>query len=520
MAVIAPQTKQSETGQTQAGQTETGRSETGQTETGQTGSGQTGQTGQTLAEPQGLFAFLDAAEIALDATDPACCSLEGAAEVLRRLTRLERKVVAHKTAFSARLAQGSLYTRTGHRSAAEFLAATTGDSVGEAKDLIRLGEALVDQPSLAESFLAGKLSHRRAARVSDAVKVNPAKEAELVGSAESDSEATLKERCLRAKVEGRSGKAEARHFQKLHEDRRCRTFTDDDGAFRLLAVLAPEAGAGVLAALEAETDRQFEAARTEGRFETPDAYRADALVALTTGGGTLTPKGEETGTARGGCTCDPKATVSVVVDAEALRRGSVGQGERCEIPGVGPVGVDYARELLGEALVEVLIAKGTDVTTVYSAGRHVPKRIRSALLLRDPRCVVPTCDARLGLENDHWVTDFAQGGLTALDNLARLCRRHHLDRTHRGFELTRTDEGWVWTAPEHPTEPKRQRPKRRRRADGPTSGHRPTAVRPAPGPAPARPTPTRPAGVIPGRSVAGARSERGSSPYSIDSPRE
>ena len=188
----------------------------------------------------------------------------------------------------------------------------------------------------------------------------------------------------------------------------------------------------------------------------------------------------------------------MVVDAEALRRGSVGQGERCEIPGVGPVGVEYARELLGEALVEVLIAKGTDVTTVYSAGRHVPKRIRSALLLRDPRCVVPNCDARLGLENDHWVTDFAQGGLTALDNLARLCRRHHLDRTHRGFELARTDEGWVWTAPEHPTEPKRQRPKRRRRAR-PTSGHRPTAVRPAPGPAPARPP-----GVIPAKSPLGS----------------
>ncbi len=421
------------------------------------------QTEQSQTEPQGLFAFLDAAEHALDDTDPACCSLEGATEVLRRLTRLERKVVAHKTAFSARLAQGSHYTRTGHRSAAEFLAATTGDTVGEAKDLIRLGEALIDQPSLAESFLAGKLSHRRASRVSDAVKVNPAREAELVDSAESDSEATLKERCHRAKVEGRSHEAEARHFQKLHEDRRCRTFTDDDGAFRLQAVLAPEAGASVSAALEAETDRQFQQARTEGRFETADAYRADAVVALLTGRGTLTPRGEETGTTRGGCTCDPKATVSVVVDAEALRRGSVGEGERCEIPGVGPVGVEYARELLGAALVEVLIAKGTDVTTVYSAGRHVPKRIRSALLLRDPRCVVPNCDARLGLENDHWVTDFAQGGLTALDNLARLCRKHHLDRTHRGFELARSDEGWVWTAPEHPTEPKRPRPKRRRK---------------------------------------------------------
>ena len=160
MAVIAPQTDKSQIEPTPTEQSQTDKSQTeqtgsGQTPTGQTGSGRT-PTGQT--GPQGLFAFLDAAEHALDDTDPACCSLEGATEVLRRLTRLERKVVAHKTAFSARLAQGSHYTRTGHRSAAEFLAATTGDSVGEAKDLIRLGEALVDQPSLAESFLAGKLS--------------------------------------------------------------------------------------------------------------------------------------------------------------------------------------------------------------------------------------------------------------------------------------------------------------------------------------------------------------------------
>ena len=392
--------------------------------------------------------------------------------MLQRVTRHERRVLAFKTALAARLAQGGLYTRTGHRSPAEFLAATTGDSVGEAKGLIRLGEALATQPELAESFMAGKLSQRRAARVSDAVKVNPAKEAELVGSAESDSEATLFERCQRAKAEGRSKEAEARHFQKLHDDRRCRTRTDDDGAFCLQAVLAPEVGAEVLAALEAQTDRQFRKARTEGRFETPDAYRADALVALLTGRGILGSKGDGSGSGSGAGagsgsasagrrTPDPRATVSVVVDLEALRRGSVGEGERCEIPGVGPVSVEHARELLGCAVVELLIAKGTDVTTVYSAGRQIPKRVRSALLLRDPRCVVPHCDARLGLENDHWVTDFAKGGLTALDNLARICRRHHLDRTHRGFELTRSPAGWVWTAPEHPINPKRPKPKRR-----------------------------------------------------------
>ena len=137
----------------------------------------------------------------------------------------------------------------------------------------------------------------------------------------------------------------------------------------------------------------------------------------------------------------------MVTDLETLRNGKVGPGGRCEIPGVGPIPVEHAHRLLGEALVELIIAHGTDVTTVYSAGRHIPRRVRSALLLRDPRCVVPGCDARLGLENDHWVTDFAKGGLTSLDNLVRICKRHHRDRTHRGFTLDKVGDTWIWTAP-------------------------------------------------------------------------
>ncbi|MGH9208438.1 MAG: HNH endonuclease signature motif containing protein, partial [Acidimicrobiales bacterium] len=162
-----------------------------------------------------------------------------------------------------------------------------------------------------------------------------------------------------------------------------------------------------------------------------------------------------------GRTGDPNATVSVVVDLEALRRGTVEDGERCEVPGVGSIGVDHAHRLLGEALVELIIAHGVDVTTVYSAGRNIPRLVRSALLLRDPRCVVPGCDARLGLENDHWVTDFAKGGLTSLDNLARVCRRHHRQRTHQGFELLRGPDGWEWVTPETPVVPKRPRPRRK-----------------------------------------------------------
>jgi hypothetical protein len=54
---------------------------------------------------------------------------------------------------------------------------------------------------------------------------------------------------------------------------------------------------------------------------------------------------------------------------------------------------------------------------------------------RDRTCVVPTCDVATGLEIDHWRTDFAATGSTAMDNLARLCHYHDAMKTHRGFVL-------------------------------------------------------------------------------------
>jgi len=303
-----------------------------------------------------------------------------------------------KTLTAARVAQGNLHVRTGHGSAAEFIASATGDSLGDTKNLIQLGENLADQPDLAESFLGGRLSHRRAALVSDAAKVNPTREADLVKGAETDTDAGVKEQCLRAKAEGRTGEAAERHRRRLHESRSARTWTDTDGAFHLDARFAPEAGAELKAALEAQTDRQFHRARREGRFENADAYRADALLALVTGTGLLGVGNTEPPRRAGAGdpapdtpvrTREPKATVNVVVDLDTLRRGNVQPGERCEIPGVGPVSVTHARELLGDSLFNVVVTSATDIHSIWSPGRHLRRDVRAGLLLRDPRCVVP-----------------------------------------------------------------------------------------------------------------------------------
>jgi hypothetical protein len=270
---------------------------------------------------------------------------------------------------------------------------------------------------------------------------------------------------------------------RIHQDRRCRTWTDEDGAFRLDALLAPEAGARVLASLTAQSDRRFAAARADGTEEPTDAYRADALVALITGQGILTPtatthRSTTTGSkttqpTTTGRTPDPRATMVLRVDLDALRRGSVGEGEICEIPGVGPVPVEVAREHLGDALVDLVITNGVDVTTICRLGRSIPVPLQIALTERDRTCVVPGCGVAVGLERDHWQVAFAQGGTASMDNLALLCRHHHQLKTHHGFQLVGGPPHWEFLPPDTPKVAKRTKkrvPRRRPPPPPPSTG--------------------------------------------------
>ncbi len=69
----------------------------------------------------------------------------------------------------------------------------------------------------------------------------------------------------------------------------------------------------------------------------------------------------------------------VLVDGIALKRGHVRAGERCEIAGVGPVDVDWVRRLLPDAIVDVLVHDGVDITTYASATRAIRKAVRLAV---------------------------------------------------------------------------------------------------------------------------------------------
>ena len=116
---------------------------------------------------------------------------DDAATLVSSFTWAEHLCSAGKTLAAKRVAESNRHVVSGHRSAAEWLAREHGASMGEAIDVLNLGEALESQPGVEEAYRGGKLSPSRAKLVANAVKVNPRREHELVSGAEKGHTATI-----------------------------------------------------------------------------------------------------------------------------------------------------------------------------------------------------------------------------------------------------------------------------------------------------------------------------------------
>ncbi len=357
--------------------------------------------------------------------------LEGpaAVEALRLFGEIERLAAAGKALAGGRVEATRAWQGSGNRSAAHFVADQSGSSVRAAVVALETARRLESLPATEEALRSGKLSLAQVSEIASTVADRPEKEAELVAAAVSESLPALQERCRAVRAEG---VAAVEGYERVRKSRYLRHWTDAEGAFRMEARLCPDDGARVLAALEPHQRRVFASARRDGRREPYQAYAADALVALA--------RGEEAG---------PRAAVAVRVDHAAWVRGHTEGGEVCDIAGIGPIPVATARALANDGVLKVVVTKGVDVVAVAHAGRTIPAHVRTALEARDPRCVIPGCDVGDRLEIDHLLA-FAEGGPTTLDNLARICHRHHYLKTHQGWVLGGGPGAWTWDRPDAP----------------------------------------------------------------------
>jgi hypothetical protein len=331
----------------------------------------------------------------LDVSDPAGLELE---ELECELATL----AAHLYAGTCRWLEllGELDRRggwaaEGSGSCAAWVAWRCGLTARAAREHVRVARRLLELPATRAAFARGEVSYAKVRALS------------RVATAESELDMLELARVLTAAELERTVRCYRRVTTAEARAQLERAFLsvswNPDGSLELHGRLAPEDGALLLRALEAQRDQLWR--QGVGSAEprpARQASKAEALVAVCEA--SLVHNGQgRTGGER----------YQIVVHANEAALGDDGEG-CCELADGSPLAAETARRLACDASV---VRDGR-------RSRTIPSAIRRALRRRDRGCCFPGCENRLFLDahhRKHW----AHGGETTVDNLLLLCRRHH-----------------------------------------------------------------------------------------------
>jgi hypothetical protein len=384
----------------------------------------------------------------VDELDPHAVASCEASDMWRAFDRVERLAASAKILLAPRVDQAGEWQRRGHRSAAEQLAADAGTSVAAARSLLDTSERVATQPQTERALRAGELSPAKAELVAGAIEVAPEAADRLLALAKTAPLAKLKEEALRTKAAVDADET----YRRIRRERCARTYTDAEGAWHLHARGPVDDGGEFVRMFEPLVDQLFKAAYREGRREPRDAYAFDALIELANRADqpTDTEPADHTTTKKSKA---PQLLGLVRADHAALVRGHVEGDEVCEIAGLGPIPVRIARDLLGDAVVKLVLTKGVDVANITHLGRGPTVAQKIALWWRTPQCTESDCTRVQRIQFDHreeWRTTHH----TRLDEGDGLCGHHHDLKTYLGWALVAGTGQRPMVPPDDPRHPK------------------------------------------------------------------
>lgn len=435
--------------------------------------------------------------------DARLLSSAEAVELVDYFAEIERLGHAGKTLAAGRAAEGDAWKRAGDRSPADWLARRTGSSVGRSRAALDTASKLGSAPAADAALRAGELSADQAAAIAPAAAADPSAEPRLLEIAKHQSLQKLRDECDRVRAAAEPD-PKARH-DRIHKERFWKRWTRRDGSRAGLYAGTPEQVALIEAAAQPFLDARIDAARRDGAHEPSEAYAFDGLTAMArstmatrtapapspapaheadgpAGGvdtasppsGNLPP--DPTGDGGPGSAASPPGNVRaarggrgrkrlserrelfLVADLAAWRRGFLQTGETCEIPGIGPVSIDAARELFGDALLRIVLRHGVDIRTVVHAGRTANALQETAVLVQQHgRCARPGCSLPIS-EIDHTI-DYSTSGITTLDQLVGVCGHDHDLKTRHHHTYHREHDGTItWIRPDGTEEHERPPP--------------------------------------------------------------
>ncbi|MCY7302843.1 MAG: HNH endonuclease [Thermoleophilia bacterium] len=319
-----------------------------------------------------------------------------------------------------------------------FLAWRCGITGREAREFLRVAEALQVLPLMRAAFARGELTF---SKVRALTRVATASSEESLLELAGALTASQLERALRA-----FRRVAAEDARDAHELEYVDYYVDDDGTLFLRARLAAEDGMLLIRALEAARERVLDrrreeraAAAKDSREQQPREWevgvvvdpprpaRVEALLDLAEVSLVATSDaGRE------------RARVVVHVDAGAISSDGRGRSELEDGPLISP---ETARRLGCDADVVAQIERDGLTVSVGRSRRTVPPGLRRLLEARDGHtCCFPGCERRRYLQahhRQHW----AQGGETSLENLVLLCYQHHRIVHEGGYTVEGDPDG-------------------------------------------------------------------------------
>lgn len=119
------------------------------------------------------------------------------------------------------------------------------------------------------------------------------------------------------------------------------------------------------------------------------------------------------------------------------------------LTGCGPIDSDTGVRLAVKAKHWQVLTEHPETGVVMSVDRYRPsEKMRRLIAARDEHCRFVGCRAPVSrCDIDHTV-DAAKGGATSTDNLAMLCRGHHMLKHHGGWRVKQSHNGTLkWKSP-------------------------------------------------------------------------
>ena len=306
------------------------------------------------------------------------------------------------------------YAGAGIRSPEQWVAWKCGVSLGRARSLVAMARRLRELPETRSALEAGELAEDQVAVI---VRHAPThNDAEVATLARSATVSQLK------RTLGRStfATAKAECEPEPEEARRVSFGFEDDGSWRLSAVLPPDEGALVERAMSVARQRLFgdddHGDGTEQRVSWADALVATAEASLASE-----------------AVARPHYDRHLVV----VHVGADDTGDATGHLHLGPALPDSLRRFM-TCDAKARVQRDGDNDTPLSVGRKariVADRTRLAIEERDGGCRVPGCHHRKWLHVHH-IVHWEDGGVTDTSNLMALCSKHHRlhHRGHLGIE--------------------------------------------------------------------------------------